>query len=653
MRVAIRRTAALAMLVIAIAVFIPHPALAVVHTISISNFAFTPTKTVVQQGDTVKWKLAGGFHTTTADPTSPKFWDSGLLSVVGDSFMVAFTPLDAPGNYPYHCDVHPLTMKDTLVVVSSPPTIFTFRLDQSQENGCAGTGSAAAGWCLAILSGDHTKLSFYLEHNVAGANGAHVHLGAPCVDGAIQFAFSSAASPISETWNLTPTDVTNLMAGNLYVNIHSPGFPNGEIRGQIVQTPQRIIFTLNEAEANAGAGTGSFAGGFAVGTLNAAGTQFAMKVTHDVAGPTDAHVHLGDPGVEGVVQFGFASPVSPINETWSLDTLNIKDLMGGHLYINVHSAAFPGGEIRGQIIRQAVTFTALMDAAQANGGLGTSSLSSGFCTAQLSADEKQLVLYGEHDVAAANAAHVHLGARGVEGTVQYGFSSATSPLTGTWNLSSTDVDNLLAGLLYVNVHSPSFPGGEIRGQFDVNPSYNVPLDQSQENACAGTGSAATGTAVANIKPGGREMTISITHTVSSPIGGHIHFAPKCTDGIVQFSFSSATSPINQIWYLSSTDLMHLLQKKLYTNIHSTPFPNGEIRGQLVTPYFICGDANHDLKVNVGDAVYMINYVFKGGAKPNPPKAGDANCDFKLNVGDAVYLINYVFKSGAKPCNACP
>lgn len=70
-----------------------------------------------------------------------------------------------------------------------------------------------------------------------------------------------------------------------------------------------------------------------------------------------------------------------------------------------------------------------------------------------------------------------------------------------------------------------------------------------------------------------------------------------------------------------------------------------------TTTYICGNANGDTKVNVGDAVFLINYVFKSGTAPNPLGAGDANCDNKVNVGDAVRLINYIFKSGAAPC--CP
>jgi hypothetical protein len=65
-----------------------------------------------------------------------------------------------------------------------------------------------------------------------------------------------------------------------------------------------------------------------------------------------------------------------------------------------------------------------------------------------------------------------------------------------------------------------------------------------------------------------------------------------------------------------------------------------------------GDANNDGQVNVGDAVYVIAYVFSGGPEPWPFPAcsGDANCDCQTNVGDAVYCISYVFQGGPPPCS---
>jgi len=67
--------------------------------------------------------------------------------------------------------------------------------------------------------------------------------------------------------------------------------------------------------------------------------------------------------------------------------------------------------------------------------------------------------------------------------------------------------------------------------------------------------------------------------------------------------------------------------------------------------YYCGDANTDDMINVGDAVFLINYIFRGGDPPGPIEAGDANGDSGTNVGDAVFLISFIFKDGPTP--VCP
>jgi len=63
---------------------------------------------------------------------------------------------------------------------------------------------------------------------------------------------------------------------------------------------------------------------------------------------------------------------------------------------------------------------------------------------------------------------------------------------------------------------------------------------------------------------------------------------------------------------------------------------------------IYGDANADNKISVADAVYLINYLFKGGPPPDPRIKGDANGDGKVTVADVVHLINFLFKGGPPP-----
>ena len=62
----------------------------------------------------------------------------------------------------------------------------------------------------------------------------------------------------------------------------------------------------------------------------------------------------------------------------------------------------------------------------------------------------------------------------------------------------------------------------------------------------------------------------------------------------------------------------------------------------------CGDANSDGVIDIGDVVFVINYLFKHGPSPNPLQAADVNCDGAVDIGDVVYLINYQFRGGLPP-----
>jgi len=118
-----------------------------------------------------------------------------------------------------------------------------------------------------------------------------------------------------------------------------------------------------------------------------------------------------------------------------------------------------------------------------------------------------------------------------------------------------------------------------------------------------------------------------------------------------FGFSSPISPIKDVWYLTPLDIVDLLQKELYANVHSTAFPAEEIRGQIVPPSFICGDANGNGSINILDATFIIAYLFKSGPEPVPLQAANVNNTGGINILDATYLISFLFKSGPDP--NCP
>jgi len=67
---------------------------------------------------------------------------------------------------------------------------------------------------------------------------------------------------------------------------------------------------------------------------------------------------------------------------------------------------------------------------------------------------------------------------------------------------------------------------------------------------------------------------------------------------------------------------------------------------------ICGDANGDREIDIGDFVYLMNYLFINGPPPECEPitvCGDLNKDDVVDIGDVVYLINYLFIDGPPPC----
>jgi len=89
-------------------------------------------------------------------------------------------------------------------------------------------------------------------------------------------------------------------------------------------------------------------------TFDTTTKEFNYTLTFDgLSGPaTAAHIHgpatrAGNAGV--VAPLGDANPTSPITGSVTLTDDQVKFLRSDKLYVNVHTSANPGGEIRGQV----------------------------------------------------------------------------------------------------------------------------------------------------------------------------------------------------------------------------------------------------------------------------------------------------------------
>jgi hypothetical protein len=109
------------------------------------------------------------------------------------------------------------------------------------------------------------------------------------------------------------------------------------------------------ADLSAGPGVTSTGKGSAMATLDTATKTLTWTVDYSgLSGPaTAAHIHgPADPGANAGIVVPFTGDLaSPIKGSATLTDAQIAQLEAGKWYVNIHTAANKGGEIRGQLIR--------------------------------------------------------------------------------------------------------------------------------------------------------------------------------------------------------------------------------------------------------------------------------------------------------------
>lgn len=638
-------------------------------TIVIKNtgFVFTPSSQNAKLGDTVDFQLTPDMN--AVEVSKATYDASGTASNGG--FQAPFgggkVVMKTLGTLYYVCTPHAsFGMKGTIDVTSvAPPAAsmpFISKLSGIQEE--FPVLSFASGTIKAVLIGDTLTVSGSFNNLSSDFSLNHIHRALAGTSGGVIFTLVSVLdstkksgiyAEASNKFVLSAAQKIQLLNREFYTNVHSTLYPGGEIRGQLLPESdgyyQANLTGIQEVPPVMTTAHAAIVADLIGNTLVVTGSGKELGSGINVGIRQGGHFHLGFPGQNGAIQIelkpavldsaGTSVQYLAVDNTITLTADQIASLKAGQYYANIHTNQYAGGEIRGQVTRMGnarfrVHYSGAYEATPvltfASGGLS------------LLLEDSTLSVLGSFSGLESNwntgAAHLHKGMAGQNGAIQINFkttpagdlrSGTFSGDSNTFKLTPTNLDDLFSRRLYANVHSVNFPGGEIRGQ--VIPECQYVLYSTMTGLQENKPVISTGKGNVLVEVNGTRMSVSgYAEKLSAKItSSHFH---KASAGITNatvltplaFTYAGADSlsiiyPVASNGYTVTTGYLDTLRRRqLYSNVHNSKFPGGEIRGQLVgeaAAYFhtLMSGASENPPVNTkGNGALFVEY--QGGSARN-------------------------------------
>jgi hypothetical protein len=300
---------------------------------------------------------------------------------------------------------------------------------------------------------------------------------------------------------------------------------------------------------------------------------YRIVFTGLTAPETAAHIH------------GMAAPGAAAGVLVPLPAGNVKvgsfmypeaqenDLLNGLAYVNIHSAAFGGGEIRGQI----VSAVAVLDGGQEVPPVPTPAAGIGLFTINPNTNTVGYYIAYAGLTSAETGAHIHgFSLPGAAAGVKVPLP-AGNPKVGSFVYPEADEEKYIDGLSYVNIHTVNFGGGEIRGQ--IVSSVN-PMDGQQETPSINVPGAGCALISLDRTTNTAGYDIQFAGLTSGQTAAHIHgWAPAGTAAGVVHNLGTGT-PRRGTWAYGAANAANFTGGLSYVNVHTAANGGGELRGQI-------------------------------------------------------------------------
>jgi CHRD domain len=289
--------------------------------------------------------------------------------------------------------VHVLSVTTTLIATSlSPvsaqaatPVYLAASLKGANEVPAQGMKSGDLdGNAIAVFRIHGNRVDYAVRwHKVAAPGGFHIHRGRPGENGEVKIPFFGEALPdtlhaVKGTVLVNDHDLLGRIVnnpGNWYANLHNAEFGGGAVRAQLYRVRAVALDSVlahgfgttltTQADGRQevpapGARAGDHNGRAGWLVQPEGGRMWFAAAWKQIGAPVAAHVHRAPKGRNGpvVVPFFSAEKGLPPSVTGVAGSTPVSDPVARRIwdnprnwYVNLHTAPFPGGAVRGQLYR--------------------------------------------------------------------------------------------------------------------------------------------------------------------------------------------------------------------------------------------------------------------------------------------------------------
>ena len=417
-------------------------------------------------------------------------------------------------------------------------------------------------------------------------------------------------------------------------------------------SPLEAMTPIASPDASGATASGSAALGYSMVSLDTTLMMINVSSTFlnlNSSAITMAHFHYGTVGMTGGVALALSGSVGATN--LAVPAALIPSFLNGSLYINVHTAAYPRGELRGQV---AFTQTGLAVLSSSQEVPSVTSTGYAFASVLLNDTTGNVTvsgLYFSPSLAAnlANTTGLQIQGPAAAGStaavvcnlVSTRLAAASTYLGATCGpYNAAQLEAMRQGSFYLNILTAQNPTGELRGQifwpsrFDTAAVFPATLSKSlpKFNPVVGAGVTGTGAglvfrianpggAAANVNPGASITTVaflSASNLTSSQTAAHLHATNASSEGpyIINMPLrfgAAAYAPLP----MTPSRYADLSSGATWFNVHTPQNPAGEVAGSVASPVAFSRASCPSVATTVGvlTSANLTSLVAAIGASP--------------------------------------